>query len=134
MMMTRKTGMMMAFFYIIAAACAGFLPYNTVTNYIFIFLFFWWTGANANLAMSHVASVFGPRDYPHVYGRLQFLINALRVTAPLVLSFALARFGTYRVAYTVFCVLSVIAFILLFLSDNRIDKEPGKAPTAAYKD
>lgn len=131
---TRKTGMMMAAFYVIAAACAGFMPYNKVTNYIFIFVFFWWTGANANLGMSHVASVFGPRDYPHVYGRLQFLINALRVTAPLVLSFALAQFGTYRVAYSVFCVLSVIALILLFISDNRIDKEPGKAPTAAYKD
>ena len=131
---TRKCGMLMAAFYAVAGLCAGFLPYNKITNYAFIFIFFWWTGANANLAMSHVGSVFGPRDYPHVYGRLQFLINLLRVTAPFVLSFALAQFGTYRWAYKVFCVLSIVAFIMLLVADNRIDKKPGEAPTAAYKD
>lgn len=130
---TRRCGMMMSAFYVVASICGGFLPYNKVTNFIFILFFFWWTGATGNLPMSHANSTFGARDYAHVYGRMAFIINILRVTAPIILSVALNHFGGYRFAYKVFCVCSAAALVMLWFSDNRVDKEPGQAPTASYK-
>lgn len=129
----RRAGMLMAAGYTVSTLCGGFMPYNSVTNYIFIFVYFWFAGGNTYLAMSHVASVFGPRDYPHVYGRLQFLLNGIRVCSPLVLSVAIGTFGTYRWAYRFYCVTSIIAFIFIFLSDQRVEKEPGNKPSACYK-
>lgn len=130
---TRRCGMLMSGFYVLAALCGGFLPYNVVTNWIFILVFFWWTGATGNLPMSHAASCFGPRDYAHVYGRMAFIINVLRVTSPLILSIGLRYFSGFRFAYKIYCIASLCALIMLFFSDNRVDKEPGKKPTAAYK-
>ena len=146
---TRRTAIIMAICYAIACLFAGglfgLIPYSTVTNYIFIFLFFFWTGANANLGMSHAASVFGPRDYPHVWGRMAFIVNLLRVTAALVLSWGISNFavttaaGTvnngpgYRAGYSVFFILCLVAIVCLFISDSRVDKKPGEKVTARYK-
>ena len=147
---TRRTAIIMAICYAIACLCAGgffnLIPYNSVMNWIFIVLFFFWTGANANLGMSHAVSVFGPRDYPHVWGRMAFIVNLLRVTAALVLSWGIANFavttaaGTvnngpgYRAGYSVFFILAIVAIVCLFISDNRVDKKPGEPVTARYKD
>lgn len=145
---TRRTAIIMAICYAIACFCAGglfnLIPYNDVMNYIFVFLFFFWTGANANLGMSHAVSVFGPRDYPHVWGRLAFIVNLLRVTAALVLSWGITNFAVvtpggvnngpgFRAGYSVFFILCIIAIVCLIISDNRVDKLPGEKPTARYK-
>ena len=41
---TRRTAIIMAICYAVACLCAGLLPFNPVTNYAFIFLFFFWMG------------------------------------------------------------------------------------------
>lgn len=131
---TRRAGLMMAGGYIISGLCGGILPFNTVTNVIFVFMFFFMTGSNANLVMSHVMSLYGPRDYPAIWGKSAVVMQIFTVTAPLVLSTSLKYTESYRGAYTAFMVAAIVAFILIFLSANRIDKEPGQKPTAEYKD
>ena len=131
---TRRAGLLMAGGYIISAFCGGVLPYNTVTNVIFVFLFFFMTGSNANMVMSHCMSLFGPRDYPRIWGRMAVFMQIFTVTAPLILSTSLSRTGSYRGGYCAFMVASIIAFALIFVAANRIDKEPGQASGAEYKD
>lgn len=131
---TRRAGLMMAGGYIISGLCGGVLPYNTVTNVIFVFMFFFMTGSNANLVMSHVMSLYGPRDYPAIWGKCAVIMQIFTVTAPLVLATSLRLTEGYRSAYAAFMVASIIGFILIFLSSNRIDKEPGQKPGAEYKD
>lgn len=131
---TRRAGLMMAGGYIISGLCGGVLPYNQVTNVIFVFMFFFMTGSNANLVMSHVMSLYGPRDYPAIWGKCAVIMQIFTVTAPLVLSTSLKATGGYRAAYAAFMVVAIVAFILIFLSSNRIDKEPGQKPGAEYKD
>ncbi|MCD8332030.1 MAG: MFS transporter [Oscillospiraceae bacterium] len=130
---TRRAGLLMAGGYIISALCGGVLPFNTVTNIIFVFLFFFMTGSNANMVMSHIMSLFGPRDYPSIWGRSAVALQIFTVTAPLILSQSLKTTGSYRGAYAAFMVASIIAFVLIFFAANRIDKEPGQKPTACYK-
>lgn len=130
---TRRTAIAMAAFYAVAGLVGGLAPYNTVTNWIFVGFFFFWTGANSNLAMSHAASCFGPRDYPKIWGRMAFIVNLMRICGPLMLSMSLTYTQGYQGAYTVFGALSIVAIILIFMSDNHIIKEPGKAPTGAVK-
>jgi sugar phosphate permease len=134
---TRRTGMTMAIFYAIAGFAGGLMPYNAVTNWIFVGLFFFWTGANANLVMSHAVSAFGPRDYPRIWGRMAPILNLMRVIAPMVLSVFLAGAVTaaagYRNAYTFFAFASVLAAILIFFSDQCVFKKPGEAPTGTSK-
>jgi hypothetical protein len=127
----------MAFFYAIAGFSGGLLPYNTVSNWIFMGFFFFWTGANANLVMSHAVSVFGPRDYPRIWGRMAPILNLMRVLSPMVLSVFLANAATavvgYRHAYAFFGCASIVALILIFFADQHIFKKPGEAPTGAAK-
>lgn len=130
---TRRAGLLMAGGYIISGLCGGVLPYNTVTNVIFVFMFFFMTGSNANLVMSHVMSLFGPRDYPVIWGRTAVLMQIFTVTAPIILSTSLKMTDGYRGAYCAFFVASIIGFVLIFLAANRIDKEPGQKPAAQYK-
>ncbi len=131
---TRRAGLLMAGGYIISGLCGGVLPFNTVTNLIFVFLFFFMTGSNANMVMSHIMSLFGPRDYPVIWGKSAVALQIFTVTAPLILSTSLKSSGSYRGAYAAFMVASIIAFVLIFFAANRIDKEPGQKPTASYKD
>ena len=131
---TRRAGLMMAGGYIISGLCGGVLPYNQVTNVIFVFLFFFMTGSNANLVMSHVMSLYGPRDYPAIWGKCAVIMQIFTVTAPLVLSTSLRLTEGYRAAYAAFMVCAIVATVLIFLSSNRIDKEPGQKPGAEYKD
>lgn len=131
---TRRAGLMMAIGYIISGLCGGVLPYNQVTNVIFVFLFFFMTGSNANLVMSHVMSLYGPRDYPAIWGKCAVIMQIFTVTAPLILSTSLRLTEGYRAAYTAFMVCAIVATVLIFLSSNRIDKEPGQKPGAEYKD
>lgn len=131
---TRRAGLMMAGGYIISTLCGGLLPFNQVTNIIFVFMFFFMTGSNANLVMSHAMSFFGPRDYGHIYGRMAVLLQLGTVTAPLVLANSLRISGNYRLGYAAFFVASCIGFILIFIAANRADKEPGQPATAYYKD
>lgn len=134
---TRRTGIIMAIFYVIAGVAGGLLPFNTFTNWIFMGSFFFWTGANANLVMSHAGTTYGPRDYAKVWGRMAPLYTIIRVFAPMVLSICLARAATtligYRTAYTVFGIAALVAVILIYFSDEKVIKEPGKAPTARTK-
>ncbi len=130
---TRKTGMTMAACYVICLFCGSCLPYNSVTNWIFVGLLFFWAGAISNLPMSHACSVFGPRDYPVLWGRMQPMMALIRVSNAIVLSFFLTQFGTHRSAYMFFMFLAAVAFVLMLISDSQIVKEPGQKPTAAYK-
>lgn len=134
---TRRTGMTMAFFYVLSGIAGGLLPYNTVTNWIFMGFFFFWTGANANLVMSHAVSTFGPRDYPRLWGRMAPILNLMRICAPMVLSVFLAKAATtvlgYRYAYTFFAAAALVALILIFFTDQHVFKKPGEAPTGVTK-
>ena len=130
---TRRAGLMMGIGYIISGFCGGVLPYNPVTNFIFVFLFFFMTGSNANMVMSHVMSLYGPRDYPAIWGKSAVIMQIFTVTAPIILSTSLKLTGGYRAGYTAFMVASIIGTILIFLAASRIDKEPGQKPTAQYK-
>jgi sugar phosphate permease len=134
---TRRTGIIMAIFYAIAGFAGGLMPYNTVTNWIFMGFFFFWTGANANLVMSHAVSTFGPRDYPRLWGRMAPILNLMRVCSPMVLSLFLANAAAavagYRNAYAFFGCASVVALILIFLTDEHVFKKPGQTPTGATK-
>lgn len=134
---TRRTGMTMAIFYALAGFAGGLLPYNTVSNWIFMGFFFFWTGANANLVMSHAVSAFGPRDYPRLWGFMAPILNLMRVCSPMVLSVFLAKAATtvigYRNAYTFFACASVLALILIFFTDQHVFKKPGETPTGATK-
>lgn len=130
---TRRAGLMMGVGYIISGLCGGILPYNQVTNFIFVFLFFFMTGSNANMVMSHIMSLYGPRDYPVIWGRSAVIMQIFTVTAPLILSTSLKLTESYRGGYAAFAVASLIGTILIFLAASRIDKEPGQKPTAYYK-
>lgn len=133
----RRTGLAMAFFYAIAGFAGGLMPFNTVTNWIFMGSFFFWTGANANLVMSHAGSTFGARDYPKLWGRMAPLYSVMRNLAPLVLSICLSSAATtlvgYRHTYAVFGFGAVLAFILIFFTDQNVFKKPGEAPTGTTK-
>lgn len=130
---TRRAGLMMGVGYIISGVCGGFLPYNSVTNVIFVFMFFFMTGSNANMVMSHVMSLYGPRDYPVIWGRSAVIMQIFTVTAPIILSTSLRLTNGYRSAYAAFAIASLVGTILIFFSASRIDKEPGEKPTAQYK-
>lgn len=130
---TRRAGLMMGVGYIISGLCGGFLPYNQVTNFVFVFLFFFMTGSNANMVMSHIMSLYGPRDYPVIWGRSAVIMQIFTVTAPLILSTSLKLTDSYRGGYAAFAVASLIGTILIFLAAGRIDKEPGQKPAAQYK-
>ncbi len=131
---TRRTGMIMAAFYIIAGVFGGFVPYNSVSNWVFLCSFFFWTGAMANLPMSHAISVFGPRDYPGLWARMMPIMALVRITSPLVLAYSLTAVGTYRGAYGFFGIMAIIALVLIYFTNSRIDKKPGKAAEMSYKD
>ena len=130
---TRRAGLMMGIGYIISGVCGGFLPYNPVTNFLFVFLFFFMTGSNANMVMSHCMSAFGPRDYPRIWGRMAVFMQLFTVTAPIILSTSLRLTNSYRGGYAAFAVASLVGTILIFFAASRIDKEPGKAPTGQHK-
>jgi hypothetical protein len=98
-----------------------------------VFLFFFMTGSNANMVMSHIMSLYGPRDYPVIWGRSAVIMQIFTVTAPLILSTSLKYTDSYRAGYAAFAVASLIGTILIFLAASRIDKEPGQKPTAYYK-
>lgn len=129
----RRAGLMMGVGYIISGVCGGLLPYNGVTNVIFVFVFFFTTGSNANMVMSHVMSLYCPRDYPVIWGRSAVIMQIFTVTAPIILSTSLRLTQGYRGAYAAFAVASLAGTILIFFSASRIDKEPGKKPTAQYR-
>ncbi len=130
---TRRAGLMMGIGYVISGLCGGFLPYNPVTNFIFVFMFFFMTGSNANMVMSHCMSAFGPRDYPRIWGRMAVFMQLFTVTAPIILATSLRMTDSYRGGYAAFCIASLIGTILIYFAASRIDKEPGQAPTAQYK-
>lgn len=130
---TRKTGIAMAACYVIALFFGAILPFNPITKWVFIGLIFFWAGAISNLPMSHACSVFGPRDYPALWGRMQPIIALIRVSNAIILSFFLASFGTHRSAYTFFMVMCVVAMILMFITDSQIIKQPGEKPTEFIK-
>lgn len=130
---TRRAGLMMGVGYIISGVCGGFLPYNSVTNVIFVFMFFFMTGSNANMVMSHVMSLYGPRDYPVIWGRSAVIMQIFTVTAPIILSTSLRLTNGHRSAYAAFAIASLVGTILIFFAASRIDKEPGEKPTAQYK-
>lgn len=122
---------------VIAGIVGGLLPFNTLTNWIFMGSFFFWAGANANLVMSHAGTTYGARDYAKIWGRMAPLYTVIRVFAPMILPICLAKATTtligYRTAYTVFGIAAFVAVILIFFSDEKVIKEPGKAPTARTK-
>jgi len=134
---TRHTGMAMAVFYVIAGFAGGLMPFNTVTNWIFMASFFFWTGANANLVMSHAASTFGPRDYPRLWGRMAPIYTLMRIFSPMVLSIFLTYSASsligYRNSYTFFGCAAILALILIFFTDQNVFKKSGEAPTGATK-
>lgn len=130
---TRRTGVTMAACYVICLFCGSCLPFNTVTNWLFAGLLFFWAGAISNLPMSHAASVFGPRDYPAIWGRMQPIMALIRVSNAIVLSFFLSTFGTHRSAYVFFMVMAAVSLVLMLVSDSHIVKKPGEKPTEAYK-
>jgi MFS family permease len=134
---TRRTGMVMAIFYAIAGFAGGLMPFNTVTNWIFMGTFFFWTGANANLVMSHASSTFGPRDYPMLWGRMAPIFTLMRIFAPMVLSLFLVKAATavvgYRNSYTFFGCAAIFALIFIFFTDQHVFKKPGEAPTGVTK-
>ena len=130
---TRKTGIVMAACYVVALFFGAILPFNPVTKWIFIGLVFFWAGAISNLPMSHACSVFGPRDYPALWGRMQPIMALIRVSNAIILSFFLAHFGTHRSAYTFFMAMCVVAMILMFITDSQIIKQPNEKPTEFIK-
>ena len=134
---TRKAGMLMAAFYVISCVFGGLMPYNSFTNWVFMGLFFFWSGANANLVMSHAISCFGPRDYPVLWGYMSPIMHIFRVAAPLVLSLFLSIASTsligYRTSYTVFAGASLVALVLIFFSNQNMIKKPGEPATAYTK-
>lgn len=89
------------------------LPFNSAFLYISVFLIGIGIGGVANLVGSLVGTIFGPKEFPRVFGIVNTIESVIRVTAFSVLAFGLENFGGYTGAYLVFLVLVVLGTVLL---------------------
>ena len=129
----RRSGIALAIFFAIGTAFGGFMPYNSVTNWLFFGFTIFWGGAISNLPQSHACSVFGFRDYPALWAGMNPIMSLIRALNSTVLAISLSYLGGYRDAYKIFCVCAVVAGILLFISDNQIIKKPGEKAERTIK-
>ncbi|MCD7888226.1 MAG: MFS transporter [Clostridiales bacterium] len=129
----RRTAIALGVCFAIATFCGGFLPYNSVTNWMFFAIATFWGGAISQLPQSHVCSCFGFRDYPALWARMNPIMALIRALNSSVLAFALANLSGYRSAYQIFMFCAIAAVVMLFFSDCQIIKKPSESPTGVIK-
>ncbi|MCC8121056.1 MAG: MFS transporter [Oscillospiraceae bacterium] len=129
----RRSGIALGVCFAISTFCGGFLPFNTVTNWLFYAIATFWGGAISNLPQSHACSVFGSRDYPALWARMNPIMALIRVLNSSILAFALANLSGYRSAYQIFMFCAIAAVVMLFFSDCQVIKKPGEKPTGIIK-
>lgn len=94
------------------------LPHNPVLLYIAMVLIGMGIGGVANLVGSLAGTIWG-RDFPKVFGIINTIEGAVRVTAFSVLAFGLTHLGGYSGAYCIFLALIIVGIVMMcFVREN----------------
>ena len=110
----KKASVVIAVNYVLALVLTV-LPFNQVFLYISVVLIGIGIGGVANLIGSLIGTIYGPREFPAVFGVVNAITRIMSATGFAVLAFGLTNLGGYTGAYMIFLVLSVIGMVLLAL-------------------
>lgn len=124
---TRKTSIIVCFGYVAACLILGLVPFSMVSMFLALACFSCVMGAVSNVPLSRAIGAYGSHNFVKAQGLLFPIMATLSAPVTSILAFSLNRTGTYNLAYTIFGILAIIAFILVGIaSADAIRLEDGK--------
>ncbi|MCC8142329.1 MAG: MFS transporter [Lachnospiraceae bacterium] len=124
----RLTGIIVCLVFGIACLCGGAFPFNWLTNILFVGLLGFFNGGINNIPMSHAVSVYGSESFSRMWTFIFPIIRVISACAGVTLALFMNATGSTRGAYTLFGILAFVGAVLVFFTNERLEKEPGKAP------
>lgn len=126
---TKKATFLMLLSYAISLAAAGFLPFSTVSNAIFIVFYCLVLGAISNLPASHAINVYGP-DFAKAWKFILIIILGMSSCSSLILGKVMELTGSYKGAFVYGVFIAIAGIIIISFSDSKVIKKPGEKPVA----
>ena len=124
---TKKSAMVMCICYALSCLCAGFLPFNNVTNVLFIAFYCCNVGALSNVPVSHAISLYGT-DFPKAWKMCIVIIQVISAFSQTLLGKAVSATGSYAGAFKVLTFIAIIALVVICFADSKLIKKPGEKP------
>jgi sugar phosphate permease len=117
-----------------AATALFVVPYSKPVLILGVAMVCFALGGTASLAASYTGTVFGRHEFGRVFGLVNPITAAVRVSAWALLSFGLSKFGDYTPVYTIFLFCAIGGIALICCAKDSFRASPGSVGSESFRD